>query len=557
MRLAISYDRFSSGQQRLGTSAERQTSATEDACARKGWQLDDRYAISDHGRSGFHGEQRALKQFAADCEAGLIPKGAVLCVEKMDRVSREGIDPAYQLVRQILKAGIDIYEVAEDRLLTAADLNEPMRVMEFVFKAYLAWQESEKKQYRAKSNWRIAREKGICNNGRLPAWIVRRDGKYDLDQPKAEIVRKIFEWSAEGVGDRQIVKKLVEAHIPSIADGFSKKASKTWNLTYIRALLANRATFGECQQYVMEGRKRVPLGEPIPNYYPAAIDEDLFYRVQAAKATRRKQRGPIGVNVANLFASICFDARTGSKMRMAGASNQDRARGLTRRIVSTAGYDGHGKFISWSYQDFESMLLETICKVSDVPKPLSIDPIPGLQEKLRHIEDQIIEVQNDIAEGAKNYRSLKGLLKRLDVEAEAVKVAIADAENLGGDAVDTCRTIHEMLTKTPPEKLGAVRERLRRSIRSAVKEIWVLIEEVGGNRLLKKMTCWVSMVSGDEHVFQATRWKGIVSEGMPIVEIASHWAGVRRQPKGLINWAGECIDDLFDLKNWRVRTAIA
>jgi Recombinase len=59
--------------------------------------------------------------------------------------------------------------------------------------------------------------------------------------------------------------------------------SPKWDQSTIHNMLRNRATIGEHQPKRIRNGKRVPDGNPIPGFYPAAIDESLFDAAQEAR----------------------------------------------------------------------------------------------------------------------------------------------------------------------------------------------------------------------------------------------------------------------------------
>jgi hypothetical protein len=81
--------------------------------------------------------------------------------------------------------------------------------------------------------------------------------------------------------------------------------SPKWDQSTMHNMLRNRATVGEHQPKEYRENKEFPMGDPIPNYYPAAIEESLF---QAAQAARQKNlasgRGRKGRLITNLFAGF-------------------------------------------------------------------------------------------------------------------------------------------------------------------------------------------------------------------------------------------------------------
>src|SRR5215475_11639907 len=108
---AYSYVRFSSAQQAEGGSLKRQTRFTEAYCKRKKLRLDDSLTLHDLGVSAFRGDnvrEGALAGFLEACRTGRVPKGSVLIVESLDRLSRDQIRPALQLFLALQDHGITI-----------------------------------------------------------------------------------------------------------------------------------------------------------------------------------------------------------------------------------------------------------------------------------------------------------------------------------------------------------------------------------------------------------------------------------------------------------------
>jgi len=109
----------------------------------------------------------------------------------------------------------------------------------------------------------------------------------------------IYELSIAGLGGYTIAKQLNAKNVPVFGP------SPKWDQSSIHNMLRNRATVGEHQPKQYRQNKEFPIGDPIPNYYPAVIEESLF---QAAQAARRKNltsgRGRKGRLITNLFAGL-------------------------------------------------------------------------------------------------------------------------------------------------------------------------------------------------------------------------------------------------------------
>src|SRR5215212_5173939 len=99
-RRAFSYARFSSAAQAEGFSLVRQVEAAKAYCARNNLVLDER-TFHDEGVSGFHGSNATAGQLAEFIElvkGRSVPKGSVLIIENIDRLSRLSPDEATNLI---------------------------------------------------------------------------------------------------------------------------------------------------------------------------------------------------------------------------------------------------------------------------------------------------------------------------------------------------------------------------------------------------------------------------------------------------------------------------
>ena len=130
--------------QRKGDSLRRQTKKTEDYCAKRGWTLDTTLQPADLGMGAYHGRNRthgALAGFLALCGTPRVPKGSVLIVESLDRLSRQDIDDADQLICGILRKGISIVTLTPERELTPKSVNDLLARIELLVLASRANEE--------------------------------------------------------------------------------------------------------------------------------------------------------------------------------------------------------------------------------------------------------------------------------------------------------------------------------------------------------------------------------------------------------------------------------
>jgi len=332
--VAYSYIRFSTPDQALGDSERRQIEAAESWARTKGLKLNKSYA--DRGRSGFKGTNRkkgALGEFIRQIEAGHIARGSLLVVENLDRLSREHPIDSIVLVRQIISAGITIVVLKDKQ--PAQEISEEivrgdksgMAMMSLVFELGRASGESARKAELGADNWKQKRNEAT-QSGKVmteiaPAWIgttgEKENRRFVLIEDRAEIVRQIFKWHLQGIGNRTIAQKLNDAKITNWGRG--KRVATHWHPSYIQKILHNPSVVGELHPHKLENEPdptnpseqiqvRKPTGEILKDYYPAVVDLDTFQRVQTTnrQTVRGISGGRIQNQVSNLFPGLTFGA---------------------------------------------------------------------------------------------------------------------------------------------------------------------------------------------------------------------------------------------------------
>src|SRR5262249_40902693 len=120
MRQAYSYIRFSHKRQQEGDSGRRQTAKVRDSyCSRHKLLLDDSLNLRDLGVSAFRGDNVETGNpaaFLAAVKSGRVPKGSVLIVENLDRLTRNQTLKAVNLFSSILQAGATIVTLEPERV---------------------------------------------------------------------------------------------------------------------------------------------------------------------------------------------------------------------------------------------------------------------------------------------------------------------------------------------------------------------------------------------------------------------------------------------------------
>ena len=279
-KVAYSYIRFSSKKQEVGDSLRRQMALSEKYCADHGWELSEK-SYRDLGISAFKlGAKRAsLEDMLTAVQQGHIQRGSVIIIEQIDRLSRAGIAHTQDVIKSILRFGVEIVSIEDNLHLTSASLNDLASVMQIALAADLAHRESAKKSERllqAKGAQRAQAAQGKPINKRLPLWLERTETGYALDAERAAIVRTMIDMRLRGNGYHNICKHLTA--INALPD-----RAKSWTQPTIRNILANPALYGAYAAGITQPDRTVLITQITENYYPALITKDVFNQLQGLK----------------------------------------------------------------------------------------------------------------------------------------------------------------------------------------------------------------------------------------------------------------------------------
>jgi DNA invertase Pin-like site-specific DNA recombinase len=496
MATVYSYLRFSRPEQMKGDSQRRQLAETTAWVKTNGHTLDTSLDLRDLGVSAFRGknaEEGALADFLEAVELGRVKPGSILAIESFDRLSRQGIDDAHQLFRRILKAGVEIKTFVPGDFFTAADLNNPVKMIVALTVMARAHEESATKSSRLREAWTAKRDKIGQRKltGRCPEWLcpVRQGGegrivRFDPIPERVATVLTIYRMALDGLGYVAIAKALNADQVPTLGRG--KSQSKFWSISSVRKVLKNRSVLGEYQPHRLQDSRRVAVGEPIPDYFPAIVGERDFYAVQKHLEERRSQPGRHGKGVANLFTGLVRDARDGSNCRLI-----DKGDGA--QLVSSAALCGKpgAVYLSFPYAPFEQALL-----VWGYDLPLG-DVLPrkatNLEAELAKSEGRVADLTNRITtlrakmKTADKFESLVDLLVDLEKDkahaetrVEQIKREMTTSET---EALDRTRDLIRKLRSADAEEKHRLRLKLRSILKRLVRSIALLTVKVNNDRL--------------------------------------------------------------------------
>ncbi len=289
MARVYSYIRFSTPEQAEGTSLARQLEYASRYADEHGYVLDESLSLRDEGLSAYH--QRHIKQgalgvFLRAVDDNLVPSGAVLIIEALDRLSRAEPIVAQALLSQIINAGITVVTASDGKEYSRESLRaNPMDLVYSLLVMIRAHEESDTKSKRVSAAlrlqceaWRAGTCRGHIRNGRPPQWLEETGNKeaplYRLVPERVEALRLALDLYRQGYGGGVIADRLN-------SDGLSYTGRPVRGSHFYK-ILKRSDLFGaklievEGESYELDG------------YYPAVMSRDEWELLQGKRRTRKK-----------------------------------------------------------------------------------------------------------------------------------------------------------------------------------------------------------------------------------------------------------------------------
>lgn len=370
MPKAYSYIRMSTEIQLKGDSARRQLALTSQFVAERGLELAD--VMVDPGKSAFRGRNiefgAKLAMFREQIDLGRIEKGSYLIVESIDRLSRQNVPKAFDLLRDIVSRGVVVVTL-DDRQEYRPESFESIGNLFIALGSMMrAHDESKRKSERVSAAWqqkkKDAASKGKFLTRRIPAWLSYNEttGKIEVDEERATIVRQIFELVRDGWGAYSIARALNERRMPA----WSSRRRAVWRESYIKKMVHGRTVLGEYQPNKVahdEAGKpiRIPDGAAITDYYPPVVSETLYHEAQQAMSSRRTTgKGRKGRTYPNVFTGLLRCGACGGGITFLDKGPPPKGGRYLRCSISHA--KAHGKCMApaWRYEWMEQCLLSAM-----------------------------------------------------------------------------------------------------------------------------------------------------------------------------------------------------
>ena len=387
--------RFSDPRQATGHSSERQLAYAAKWATEHGLLLDESLSMRDEGLSAYHQrhvKSGALGVFLAAVEEGRIPKGSVLVVEGLDRLSRAEPIQAQAQLAQIVNAGITVITASDGKEYSRERLKaNPMDLVYSLLVMIRAHEESDTKSKRVLASirrqcegWIAGTYRGMIRNGKDPVWLRLVNGKWEQIPERVAAVREGLRLYLMGYGATKIIGRLTEQKLSLTGRG--PQALQIYRLVKQRALI---------------GEKELALGAEsyqLPGYYPALLTTAEWDGLQLANSGRgrRKAKGPVPHILTGIGITVCGYCGRALVGQNIGTRNRDelgRIQPGHRRLHCTS--NSHGGCSvggSVSVYPFERALMQYCSDIVNLQALYGADRSAGPLAKLTNARQDLLGV---------------------------------------------------------------------------------------------------------------------------------------------------------------------
>ena len=248
----------------------------------------------DNGYSGTNFERPAVQELL-----DLVREGRINCIIVKDftRFGRNSIEVGYFMERVFPLYGVRFISVSDN--FDSSKLHGDTGGINVAFKYLVGEFYSRDLSIKVKSAKYVKCQRGEYQSKCCPyGYQKSSDGRLELDEEAASIVRLIFDMAHNGYGISKIAKELFQRGIPTPAEYKAVKGEiysdrpherRIWSTATIRGMLKDERYAGtyiagkwESTEIGRKSSKRKEESQwiKIPNHHPPLISMDLFTQVQ-------------------------------------------------------------------------------------------------------------------------------------------------------------------------------------------------------------------------------------------------------------------------------------
>ena len=308
----------------------RQKQILQDFARREGYR-NTRFFVDD-GVSGTTFPREGFQQMQKMVEDGLI---GTIIVKDLSRFGREQVERGR--LTQIIYPSLGVTFISiQENVNTAAKTGLEMMPFCNIFNEWYAEQTSKK----IRAVWKSKAEHGKRISSTVPYGYKKSPEdreKWLIDEPAAEVVRRIFHLCLAGRGPSQIARDLENEKILTPTAYYASVGRATrnpipanlylWADEAVKHILENRQYTGCAVNFKsttvsFKVHKKIynPVEEQqvIPNMQEPIISEELFDRVQELRSHKRRNTK---TGRASLFAGLLFSPDCGAKLHFCAAKS--------------------------------------------------------------------------------------------------------------------------------------------------------------------------------------------------------------------------------------------
>ena len=289
--------------------------------------------------------------------------------------------------------------------------------------------------------------------------------KWIVDEPAAEVVRRIFRMSVSGLGPTQIAKKLrsegvwtPSEYLHSIGVNCPVKPPvypHNWCSSTVAAILDRQEYTGDTvnfrsfrQSFKLKKRLDKPQEEwkIFPDTHPAIIDRETFALVQNLRQHRRR---PTRTGIVSMFSGLLYCADCGSKLGYSATNNYKReqayffcsgyrkntdlcsAHYIRERVVEQLVLEGLQRLL-WYVQVYEKRFAQEQMERFGLQEKKELSArsreLDKAKQRVSEIDRIIQKIYEDLTKGLLTEERFATLTVSLENEQKQLKAAIPEME---------------------------------------------------------------------------------------------------------------------------------
>jgi hypothetical protein len=340
---------------------------------------------------------------------------------------------------------------------------------------------------------RRAREEGRVWHRSGPTWVKFNDvtRKFEIIPHKVEAVHRIFNLIEDGLGTTAIAVRFNEEGVETPRGLIGK-----WHHSAVLEVAKNAAVIGIYQPKLAKDGNRASRrpadGEPIEGYYPAIIDREQFYRVQAIIRGRapKRGRGNNSTEFANLLTGLCRCNTCGGTVGLHTASKHTK----WKRTSALSCVDARRGLCTskhrYPYEPLEQAIIRHVVEFvppDEAKGDVLASKITALTAEREEIAEKVENLMQLLETGdaglLDRYRDRKGQLAAKDAEIAELREQRSASLSSTVPYKTRQEAIQRLLDQMATAE-GSELYRLRASVSAALKAViaWVEFyeEEVSG-----------------------------------------------------------------------------